>query len=161
MKGISPFIAVILLVAITVSAGALISIWWFGLMGKQAGVIEEETTTKIRCVHGGILIWDGSIKCDFSGTADYLNFTVENTGTVDLYNLKVQIYNGSIIFGPYNLTDVLTGSIFTSTFPLKPGWKRVVKVEITDNIAGDAEWINIITQCADVEDRTYNIDCTP
>jgi flagellin-like protein len=161
MRGISPFIAIILLVAITVSAGALISMWWFGLLGKQTGVVEEETTIKIRCTHGSILIWDSSIKCDFSGATDYLNFTVENTGTIDLYDLKVQISNGSLIFGPYNVTDVLTGSTFSSSFPLKPGWKRVVKVDIppTDNIAGNAEWISITTQCPGVEDRSYNIPC--
>jgi hypothetical protein len=45
---------------------------------------------------------------------------------------------GSLIFGPYNVTDVLTSSTFSSSFPLKPGWKRVVKVDVppTDNIAG-------------------------
>jgi flagellin-like protein len=161
MKGISPFIAIILLVAITVSVGSLISMWYFGLLGKQTETIEEETTTKIRCIHGSILIWDSTIKCDFSGATDYLNFTVENTGTIDLYNLKVQINNGSLIFGPYNVTDILTGSTFNSSFPLKPGWKRDVKVDITDDIVGNKlEWINIITQCVDVEDKSYNIPCS-
>ncbi|MDI6807241.1 MAG: hypothetical protein QMD14_05570 [Candidatus Aenigmarchaeota archaeon] len=161
MKGISPFIAVILLIAMTVSVGIIVSIWWTGLIQKQAGIIEEESVTKLKCTHGGILIWDETVKCNFAGATDSLNFTVENTGTIDLYNLKVQIFNGSAIYGPYDVIDILKGSVFTSTFPLKPGWKRSVEVNITpENIAGNAEWINIITQCPDVEDKTYNVACS-
>jgi flagellin-like protein len=167
MRGVSPFIATILLIAMAVTVGGVIVAWYTGLLGLQAGLVEEEAMSEIECLGGAILIHDATIRCDVSrpGTTadpDLLNFTVENTGRINLWNLRAQLYVADRTWGPYEMVDLAEGKLFTRDWPLRPGYKRTVWVNLTENIiTGDAEWISIITQCPGVGDKVEAIDCTP
>lgn len=49
MKAISPFIAIVLLIAFTVAVGGLISLFLTGLTTTQTGTAEAVTTNQTRC----------------------------------------------------------------------------------------------------------------
>ena len=104
---------------------------------------------------------DDSIKCDFSGDPDFLNFTLENTGTINMYNFTCEIYLNGIIY-EYGINNSINNQTFTDTAPLKPGQRRTVAVNITDNLAdANPEWIRIrVPKCPTVDDRSTNTTCT-
>jgi flagellin-like protein len=163
MKGISPFVAIVIVLAVTVSAGALITAWMLGLIRIHAERVEERAETELECVEGAILIHDASILCDLGATPDKLNFTVKNTRDISLYAILAQLEVQRVIYGPYNVTDYLTGKLFSEDYPLKPGYERTVIVNITDDIPyADADRVRIwTTRCPEVSDEVANVDCTP
>lgn len=166
MKGVSPFIASVLLIVMTVSAGALLAMWYMGLIKLQASNVGNEAEEKTTCSYGGIRILTETIRCDFSGsppaTKDYLNFTVENSGSINLYNLKMQIYIQGVSYS-FDVYETATNSTFNSTYPLRPDERKTVSVNITQNAPlANPDWIRLITQCSGVNSGNIeSVDCTP
>lgn len=160
MKGISPFIATVLIISFTIGAGMLLGPWIYSLTQSQAGTVGQESETRLECNYGGIRIDDDTIKCSFTGNPDFLNFTIENTGTIDLYNFTCEIYQNGVIY-EYGVNNSINNQTFTSTSPLKSAQKRTVAVNITDNLpAINPEWIRIrIPRCPTVSDKSTNILC--
>jgi hypothetical protein len=167
MKGISQFIAVILLIAISVAIGAIVSLWYSGLISKQAGEVEKQIEKATECSFGGIRILAETIRCDFSGNGtpsnpDNLNFTVENSGSINLYDLRVQILVSGLVY-TFDVLDAQNNLTFSSNYPLRPDESKTVKANITKDLPlADAEWIKLITQCSGVNSGYIrDIDCTP
>lgn len=161
MKGISPFIATVLIIAFTIGAGMLLGPWIYSLTQSQSQTIGKESETRLECNYGGIRIDDDTIKCSFTGNPDFLNFTIENTGTIDLYNFTCEIKVGDNITS-YNINNSLTNAPFTKDSPLRPAQRRTVIVGITDNLpAVNPEWIRImVPKCPTVSDKSTNTICT-
>jgi hypothetical protein len=161
MKGISAFIATVLIIAFTIGVGMLLGPWIYNLVQSQSQTVSKESETMLDCSYGGIRIDDDSIKCDFTGDPDLLNFTIENSGTIDLYNFTCEIYQNGIIYG-YSVNNSINNQIFTSTSPLKSAQKRAVRINITDNLpSANPEWIRItVPKCPTVSDKSTNVTCT-
>jgi flagellin-like protein len=167
MKAISPFVASVLLIAIVIASAAIISAWYTSLIRTQASTIGSQTQESVTCSYGGIRILTETIKCDFSGNGssaspEYLNFSIENSGSINLYNFKVLVYIQGLVY-QFDLIDALTNSSFTQSNPLRPDEVKTVKANITVNMPlADASWIEVITQCPGVNSgRINDIDCTP
>jgi hypothetical protein len=167
MKAISPFIASVLLIAIAIASGVIISTWYTSLIKTQSSTVGTQAQESVTCSYGGIRILTETIKCDFSGNGssaapEYLNFSVENSGSINLYNFKVLVYLQGITY-QFDVVDALTNSSFTDSNPLKPDEVRTVKANITvDMPLADATWIELLTQCPGVNSgKIYDIDCTP
>ena len=162
MKGISPFISAVLLIIIVVSVAIVAMLWYTGMIRTQSALVGNKTSQQTECRWGGIRIQVESIKCDFSGSKDYLNFSLENSGSIPLYDFKAQVDVGGVVH-TYNLYEVGTNSSFTSGYPLKPNEIKSVWVNITDNLpTADADWIRVVTQCPGVTTgKLQDIDCTP
>lgn len=167
MKGISPFVATILLIALVISIAIVLNVWYAEFIKKQTTIVGEKTEEKIACEDAGIKIFSNSIKCDFSGNAtpinpDYLNFSVQNTGWIGLYNLIVQI-NLLGITHSFNTYDALTNLTFTKDYPLQPGKIATLVANITYDLPlKDPDWIVLITQCPGKDSgRIEFVDCTP
>ena len=157
-KGISPFIASVLLIAFTVAVGAIVSLWINALMRSQASEVGSEADLVVKCKKAGIRILDDTIKCNFTGT-DYLNFSLENTGYIDMYNFRAYLYINGVTYS-YDVLDVSTSQNFTKDIPLKIGEIKTVLVNITDSFSPTTiSWLKISTQCPDVSDRVENITC--
>lgn len=161
MKGISPFVATVLIIAFTVGVGVMIGPWIYSLTQTQAKTVGEESETRLECDYGGIRIVDDSIKCNFTGSVDTLNFMLENTGTINLYNFTCEIYLNGIIY-EYGVNNSITNTSFTKDSPLGPAQRRTVAVNITDNLASaNPEWIRIrVPRCPTVADKVTNVICT-
>jgi len=160
MKGVSTFIAMVLTIAFVAGAAIIISGWLTGLTHKQTEIIGDETTTKTECNYAGIRILDDTVKCTFSTSPDKLNFTIENTGNIDLYNFTAEIYFGGIVYS--NTTyNYFTNDNFTSSSPLKPGEKKTIIVNMDDLASGNPEWIRIVSaRCPSVSDKVTNVTCS-
>jgi flagellin-like protein len=157
-KGISPFIASVLLIAFTVAVGAIVSLWINALMRSQASEVGSEADLAVKCRKAGIRILDDTIKCNFTGT-DYLNFSLENTGYIDVYNFRAYLYINGVTYS-YDVLDVSANQNFTKDGPLKIGEIKTVLVNITDSFSPTTiSWLKISTQCPDVSDRVENITC--
>lgn len=161
MKGISPFIATVLILSLTIGVGVLVGPWAYNLFKSQTSTVAQESETAIECKYGGIRIDDSSVKCLLSGSSDMLNFTLENTGSVDLYNFTCEIYLNGFVY-EYGVNNSINNQTFTASTALKPAQKRTVAVNITDNLAAvNPEWIRIrIPRCPTVDDKVTGITCS-
>jgi len=161
MRGISSFISAVLLIGIAVTIAVITLSWYTGLIKLQSASVSNQTSTQIQCEWGGIRILTDTIKCNFSGTTDYLNFSLENSGSIPLYDFKAQINVNGVVY-TYAVYEAGTNASFTSSYPLKPNEVKTVWVNITDNLTGNIDWLRVITQCPGVTTgRVSDIDCTP
>ncbi len=114
MKGISPLLAAVLLIAITVALATLIMGWMSTITRTSQVKVENKTIQAIDCSAGGISIKEVYITA--GATTASANVVVSNTGqTDDLQITTAQLLN-------------ITGSNFTAT-----------NVPITDFDKGDIE----------------------
>lgn len=85
MKGLSPLIATVLLIAFTIAVGGLISIWITGFTQTQTQSVGSQATTQITCSNGGIAISSVGF-CN-----SYLTARLSNIGSISLGNLSLII----------------------------------------------------------------------
>jgi hypothetical protein len=162
-KAVSPFVAMVLIIAFTVTAGAIIVKWFIPFIRGYTERVGERAEAELECAEGAILIHDASIRCDLTATPDRLNFTLENTGKISLYEILAQVEVQAVVYGPYDVMDYLVASKFSKDFPLRPGYQRTVYVNLTDDLpAADASRLRVwTTRCPDVADEVLSVDCTP
>mgnify|MGYP001773289322 CR=1 FL=1 len=96
-KGISSFVATILLIAFAVSVGGIISSWLLGFTRFSTGNVEREAKTQIVCSYGGIDLRN------LKYSSGYLSGSFSNTGTVPLGNLSLFILLDNASQIRYNL----------------------------------------------------------
>ncbi|MEM5854317.1 MAG: archaellin/type IV pilin N-terminal domain-containing protein [Candidatus Aenigmatarchaeota archaeon] len=91
MKGISPLIATVLLIALTVSVAALVGTWLLGFARTSTQTVQQQADIEITCGNGGISFSD---VCYSNG---YLFGYLRNTGLIPLGKLNINILytNGS------------------------------------------------------------------
>lgn len=167
MKGISPFISAVLLIAVVVAVGAILSTWYTSLIKTQGSIVGQKATQSTQCSYGGIRVQTETIECNFSGNGtpanpEILSFNVENSGSINLYDLRVQVYVGGVTY-TFDLYDVVTNQTFTSANPLKPDEVKTVRANISQDLPlADADWLEVLTQCPGVTSgQIPDIDCTP
>lgn len=85
MKGISPLIATVLLIAFTIAVGGLISIWLTGFTQTQTQAVGSQASNSIICSNGGIAL------SSMSYCNSYLTGKLTNIGTISLGNLSFTI----------------------------------------------------------------------
>ena len=84
-KGVSPLIATILLIAFAVALGSVVMNWGLNLnLGRPTDIcrnveIKVRSTDLYDVCYGGV------------GTNGYLNFIIDNTGTVDINGLAIWV----------------------------------------------------------------------
>ena len=94
MKGISPLIAAVLLIAITVAIATLVTGWVSSVTRSTQASVENRTTEATNCASAAISIDDVYVQ-DVGATAT-VNVVVRNTGqTDDLVVQNVTMYNTS------------------------------------------------------------------
>lgn len=84
MKGISPFIAVILLVAFTVGVAGLVNVWLSGFTQTTSNIVSNQSTSEITCTYGGV-----SLK-NLKYASGNISGKIENTGTISLDRIQLQ-----------------------------------------------------------------------
>jgi len=141
MKGISPVIAIVLLIAFTVSVAGILSIWLMGFATTSTGLIEEEATRELICSYGGISLSD----LKFCSTNDRLAGKSENTGTINIGNITIQI-----IYTNGTTQKSETGA------ELLP--REIYQFNISTNSNYDK--IRVITNCSSVYDQVSSSDVT-
>jgi len=108
MKGVSPLIATVLLIAFTVAVGGLISIWLTGFTQTQTSAVGSQASTSIACSNGGLSL------SSMSYCAPYLSGQITNIGSVTLGNLSLTItYQNATVVQKFclNISGSTVGSI--------------------------------------------------
>jgi flagellin-like protein len=85
MKGISPLIASILLIAFTVAVAGVVSLWLTSFSRTTTITVQQQAEIELICSYGGISLSNLNF-CD-----PYLTGNMENTGTINLGNISLQI----------------------------------------------------------------------
>lgn len=85
MKGISPLIATVLLIAFTIAVGGLISIWLTGFTQTTTQSVGNQAANQITCSNGGLTL------SSLSYCGGYLSGKITNVGTVSLGNLSMTV----------------------------------------------------------------------
>ncbi len=122
MKGISPVIAAVLLVAISVAVGVLLSSWithWVSTRTQQASSA---------CVTNTNYRIDSAT---FDSSTNNLTILLTNLGNVGLYGFSVQVLNGTNV-EVYNSTDqkVSISPNVTETNPLKEQRSAIIIINM-------------------------------
>ena len=145
MKGISPFIAVILLIAFTVGVGGIVSVWLSSTTRTTAETIGNQSTTAINCNAGGV-----NLK-NLKYANGNISGKVENTGTTSLNSVQIQT-----IFKNQTSVKVALCGTPTSPFNCSSANLSISAREIAPfNISiGGSNYddIRVITNCASVYD---------
>ncbi|RLI99979.1 MAG: hypothetical protein DRP03_01945 [Candidatus Aenigmatarchaeota archaeon] len=125
-KGISPIIAVVLLIGLSVSLAVLTSNWithW---------VSTKTETTGSRCIALTNYRIDSAT---YDNTTATLSLIVTNLGSTGLYGFSVQMYNTTnIVYYNYDDSRIsLSPEGINETNPLTEARSVIIKVNLTDN----------------------------
>ena len=125
MKGISPVIASVLLIGITVAVGVMLSSWithWIGTKTQDiSSACATSTNYKID-------------SANFGSSASNMTLTLTNLGTVELYGFSVQVMNATEII-VYNSSDskFKISPNVTQSSPLKQQRSAIIVISMSGN----------------------------
>ena len=111
-KGISPLIAAVLLIAITISVGVLVSRWSSVFIKQQTDTVTSDSSSKIKCQNAALRTTSGQV----NSTTTNVTLTGENTGSIDLTDLQFNI----VLSNGTTINSVASPGNFT----LSPGSKQ-------------------------------------
>lgn len=134
MKGISPFISVVLLIAITISIGAIFSRWFTNFIKTSSNEIESQSKTKIICSNGGITL----SRIIYNQTSGYIYGYVRNSDIIPLGDIDIEIFLK-------NATRILLNENIT----LMPGEQNSFMYNLNTN---NYDYIRVKTNCSNVND---------
>jgi flagellin-like protein len=90
MKGISPLVATVLLIAFTVSIAGIISAWLTSFARTTTSTVSEESERQLLCLHASLSLRSAT----YSSSSNSLIGVLENSGEVPIGNISLQIiYN--------------------------------------------------------------------
>jgi len=139
MKGLSPFIASVLLIAFVLAVAAVFSGWYTSFVKETTEDVETHSKKRVTCVHGGIAL--NNIK--FNSTEVNMTGEVENTDVIDLGSITIELFYD-------NATRVENDLSMT----LKPGERDTFNIASNSNY----ETIRVYTNCSDVSDEITSSD---
>lgn len=118
MKGISPLIASILLIAFTVAVGGLLSVWFSTLTSSQTQTVQSSSESLAKCSSTSLSI--NEVRYVASGSSRIVNVTLSSSGTQSTKNVTISITGGggttnSIKFFNATADDFLPGAIFATS----------------------------------------------
>ncbi len=102
-KGISPLVAAVLLIAVTMTIAGVLAYWASSFVKTS---LPETNETQSECMYAEFSIYS----CEHVNSTDTVNLILDNTGDVELRNLKaITILSNSSILGSHDLNGTLTG----------------------------------------------------
>ena len=139
-KGVSPFIASVILILITVVVGSFITSWSQDIAKDQADTVTKNT--KPECNYVFLNVQD--IQYDNS-TTKQLSMIVQNTGTSDTQITGMQLFYD-------NLTEEALPDIFP--IDLEAGSLQPFRFNSSENI----KYVQIISSCPEKSVKIYKSD---
>jgi archaellum component FlaF (FlaF/FlaG flagellin family) len=125
MKGVSPLVAVVLLIAFSVAVGIILGGWVTGLTKTQTGYVEEKGEKQVQCTFAGFKVTSEDVVYNFSASSPTLNVTIYNNGDEPLYNFTFYVITDyeinpkTYVFKPENQKTINS--------PLRPAETYVFK----------------------------------
>ena len=156
MKGISPLIATVLLIALTVSVTALVGTWLLGFTRTSTQTVQQQADIEIICGNGGISLSD---VCYSNG---YLAGYIKNTGSIPLgkINMNILYTNGSTqkYYLDYAMGSVLPTTSCCGNLTILVGEKYRFNI----STSSDYELVYVLTNCTSrVTDEVKSWEIVP
>lgn len=154
MKGISPLIASVLLIGFTVAVAGLVSVWLTSFTRTTTGTISDQGTEQVVCSFGGV----GLSSLVFRDTSKNLTGNIENTGTVNIGEITLQLLYGNATIRTIYLCssgDTVFDciDIGTANLSLAPGVKKSFNVGAGCTAKGNISTVRVYTNCSNVDDE--------
>lgn len=152
MKGLSPLVATVLLIAFTVGVGGLISVWITSFTTTSSNIVSKEGEHQVLCSNGAIDITN----LKYCSSLGNISGIIKNNGKITLGNITLQIIfnNGSVRSD--SLNDSGTGGASSGNYlALKVG--QVFSFNVSAG-GGDYDKIWIYTNCSGVTDQAISGD---
>ena len=141
MKGISPFLASILLIAFVVTVAGIYRVWIINFSRTATETIGEKSEKKIICSYGEIFCEDFT----FNTTSGNLTGKIKNTGLIPLGEISLEIF----------YTNATKEEKFLN-MSLDSGEEKPFNVKLGCNSTNcNYERIRTITNCSNVEKIVY------
>ena len=153
MKGISPLIAAVLLIAFTVAIATLIMGWFSTLTRTTTATVTNSTTQAVNCADARVSVRDVYIQTGGAAGTQVANVIVENTGGSSVGLVSLQLFNttgnvfgaGFTAIGALNESQIVTYTITGATFASCPG--SFSKAVLTTNCGGIGDVFTNTPKC--------------
>lgn len=142
-KGISPFIASVLLIAFAITVAGIYSGWITSFTKTTTETVKEHSEKRVTCSYGGIALDD----VKYNRTSRNLSGTVENTDIIALGNIDFEIF----------YTDASRGKLDLN-MTLEPGEKNTFNQNVPKMNITDYTEIRVLTNCSNVYDEVSSSD---
>ncbi|MCD6478093.1 MAG: hypothetical protein J7K87_03750 [Candidatus Aenigmarchaeota archaeon] len=141
-KGVSPLIASIILIGFVIAVAAITSPWFKSITKSKMYEVEESSKGQIDCVFSSIDFDSSDISYNLSGTTDWVNITLDNTGTVPLYDFEVSLTVNGVtkVYSPTSYSQK------TSSDPLEAGGRIILITNITDGLSGTLQKVRVVAK---------------
>jgi flagellin-like protein len=144
MKGVSPLVASVLLIAFAIAVAGLYSGWITSFTKTTTEEVQEQSEKRVTCSYGGIALDD----VKYNRTTGNMSGTVENTDLISLGNIDFEIFYANASRGKLDLNMIL-----------EPGEKNTFNRQLLDmNITNNYNKIRVITNCSNVYDEISSSD---
>lgn len=137
-KGVSPFIASVLLIAFAIAVAGIYSGWITSFTEETTEKVGERSEKRVTCSYGGIVLSDPLY---YNRTSRNLSGWVENTDIISLGNIDLEIFY---------VDD--TRDKLDMNMSLSPGERNTFNENVPKLNDTDCTEIRVITNCSNVYD---------
>jgi len=142
-KGISPFIATVLLIAFAIAVASIFGGWLSTFTQTTTEEVQEHSEKRVTCSYGGIALED----LEYNKTAANFSGKVENTDIITLGNIDFEIF----------YTDASRTKLDLN-MTLDPGEKDTFNRNVNKMNTTGYDKVRVITNCSNVYDETTSSD---
>ena len=148
-KGVSPFIASVLLIAFAVAVAGIYGGWFQSFINTITGTVEEKEEKRVECIYGGIALDD--VEYDNTSGKGYLTGTIENTDIIPLGNIDLEIFY-----------DNTTREKKDLDMELSPGERNTFNETLgcSDKYNCNYDKVRVFSNCSNVDDTITQTDIT-
>ena len=136
MKGLSPLVAEVLLIAFAVGVGAIIATWVLGFTRSSTKTVSKQSSTQLACTYGSIKFLS-SPPLTYNSTSGNLTGAVENNGNIPLGDIRLQILYTNSTLSVINLSPSQLTSGGVISFNVK--------------ISSNYQTVRVVTNCTNPE----------
>lgn len=144
-KGVSPFIATVLLIAFAIAVAAIFGGWLSSFTQTTTEEVQKRSEKRVTCNYGGIALED----LDYNKTTANFSGKVENTDIIVLGNIDFEIFYADASRTKLDLNITLLS-----------GEKNTFNENVTKMNTTSYDKIRVITNCSNVYDEATSSDVT-
>jgi len=145
-KGLSPFIATVLLIAFAIGVAAIFSGWMSSFTKETTEEVQARSEKRVTCSYGGIALED----LEYNKTIANFTGKVENTDLIALGNIDFEIFYDDDTRGKLDLN-----------MSLESGEKNTFNQNVIKMNTTTYNKIRVITNCSNVYDEATSSDVSP
>ncbi len=144
-KGVSPFIATVLLIAFAIAVAAIFGGWLSSFISETTEEVQEHSEKRVTCSYGGIALDD----LEYNKTTGNFSGKVENIDIIVLGNIDFEIFY-----------DDASRDDLDLNMTLNPGEKNTFNQNVTkmNSSSNPYNKIRVITNCSNVYDEIASSD---